>query len=67
MPQLTAPVARAEMLIRRPASEIYRAFVDPAESMFWSTRGSGPLTQGAKVTWYWDMYGASAEVDVVTL
>src|SRR5262245_54409084 len=68
MSRLTPPVARTEMLIRRPASTIYRAFVDPAEtSKFWFTRGSASLTPGAQVTWHWDMYEATADVDVVTL
>jgi uncharacterized protein YndB with AHSA1/START domain len=38
------PMARAEMLIRRPVSEVFEAFVDPAiTSRFWFTRGSGRL------------------------
>jgi uncharacterized protein YndB with AHSA1/START domain len=62
------PVARAEMLIRRAPSRVYRVFVDPAEtSKFWFSRGSGVLQQGARVTWHWDMYGASADVDVIAL
>jgi uncharacterized protein YndB with AHSA1/START domain len=68
MSKINPPVARAEMLIRRPVSQVYHAFIDPAAtSKFWFTRGSGPLKQGAKVTWHWDMYGASAEVEVVAL
>jgi uncharacterized protein YndB with AHSA1/START domain len=62
------PVARVEMLIRRPVAEVYRAFVDPAvTSRFWFTRGSDVLTPGAVVTWYWDMYGVSAQVTVKAL
>lgn len=65
---MKAPVARTQMLIRRPASEVYEAFVDPAiTSRFWFSRGSGRLNQGSSVTWHWDMYGASAQVDVVEL
>lgn len=57
------PVACTEMLIRRPISEVFEAFVDPAVTgKFWFTRGSGRLVEGETVTWYWDMYGASAEV-----
>ena len=68
MSKLTRPVVRAEMLIRRPASQVYQAFVDPATtSKFWFTRSSGPMKQGSKVTWYWDMYGVCAEIDVVAL
>lgn len=65
MSALSPPVARARMLIRRPASQVYGAFIDPAvTSQFWFTRGSGRLVRGDKITWYWDMYGFSAQVDV---
>jgi uncharacterized protein YndB with AHSA1/START domain len=60
-----APVARAEMLIRKPVSLVFEAFVDPAiTSRFWFTRGSGRLEPGAEVVWHWDMYAASAQVAV---
>jgi len=62
------PVAHATMLIRRPAAEVFDAFVDPAiTSRFWFTRGSGRLKEGEVVTWHWDMYGVSAQVTVKTL
>ncbi len=68
MSDVTPPVARTQMLIRRPASVVFDAFVDPAvTSRFWFSRGSARLTPGARVTWYWDMYGVSAQVDVVAL
>jgi uncharacterized protein YndB with AHSA1/START domain len=59
------PVARAEMLIRRPVAEVFEAFVDPAITCrFWFSRGDKRLEEGDVVTWYWDMYGVSAEVAV---
>ena len=68
MPDFTPPVVRTHMLIRRPASQVYHAFIDPSvTSKFWFTRGSGMLVCGEKVTWYWDMYGVSAEVEVLGL
>lgn len=58
-----APVARTEMLIRKPVEQVFEAFVDPAiTSRFWFTRGSSRLQEGRTVTWHWDMYGVSAEV-----
>ena len=64
----TKPVARAEMLIRKPVSEVFEAFVDPTiTSRFWFTRGDGRLEEGATVNWYWDMYGVSAEVLVKSI
>jgi uncharacterized protein YndB with AHSA1/START domain len=61
----TAPVAKAEMLIRRPVAEVFEAFVDPAVTgKFWFSRGSARLESGRKVEWHWDMYGFSVPVTV---
>ncbi len=64
--QLTqAPVAKAEMLIRRPIAEVFEAFVDPAiTSRFWFTKSSGRLEPGKQVRWEWEMFGSSVEVSV---
>lgn len=60
---MTAPVASSGMLIRRPAAEVFAAFVDPAvTSRFWFSAGSAPLTPGAVVRWDWAMYGAGSDV-----
>lgn len=60
-----APVARAEMLIRKPASDVFEAFVDPAiTTRFWFTKSSGRLEPGRNVRWDWEMYGVSAQVAV---
>jgi uncharacterized protein YndB with AHSA1/START domain len=62
---MTDPVAKAEMLIRRPVAEVFEAFVDPAvTSRFWFTGGSGRLETGQRVRWDWAMYGVSADVEV---
>ena len=62
------PAATSAMLIRRPVSEVFAAFVDPAiTSKFWFTRGSGPLEPGATVDWFWDMYGFSTQAHVVAV
>ena len=62
---VVTPAASAGMLIRRPAAEVFAAFVDPAvTARFWFTHGDAPLTPGARVTWTWAMYGASTEVRV---
>ena len=62
------PVVKAEMLIRRPASEVYEAFVDPAVTIrFWFTHGSGRLEPGATVRWSWAMYGAFTDTRVIDL
>lgn len=57
------PAAKASMLIRKPAAEVFEAFIEPdITSQFWYSRGSGRLDTGKPVTWYWDDYNASSEV-----
>ena len=59
------PIAKAEMLIRKPVAEVFEAFVNPAiTSKFWFTKGSGRLEAGKQVTWDWEMYHFSAPVSV---
>ena len=60
-----APVAKNEMLIRRPVSEVFEAFVDPSiTSRFWFTKGSERLESGKEVRWDWEMYKFSVQVKV---
>jgi uncharacterized protein YndB with AHSA1/START domain len=58
-------VAKAGMLIRRPAEAVFEAFADPAvTTRFWFSRASGRLEPGARVRWDWEMYGVGSEVVV---
>jgi uncharacterized protein YndB with AHSA1/START domain len=67
--QLTqAPVAKAEMLLRRPVADVFEAFINPSiTSKFWFTRGSGRLEQGSRVQWDWEMYNISTQVTVLAI
>jgi uncharacterized protein YndB with AHSA1/START domain len=57
-----APIAETALLIRRPVSEVFDAFIDPAvTAKFWFTNGSGRLEAGKTVRWDWEMYGSSSE------
>jgi uncharacterized protein YndB with AHSA1/START domain len=59
------PVASSQMLIRKPAAQVFAAIVDPSTtSHFWFTRASGRLEAGKRVRWDWEMYGVSTQVDV---
>lgn len=41
------PIAKAEMLIRKPVAEVFEAFVNPAvTAKFWFSKGSGRLEVG---------------------
>jgi uncharacterized protein YndB with AHSA1/START domain len=62
---MTDPIARAEMLIRRPVRAVFEAFVDPAiTARFWFSKGSARLEPGKTVRWDWEMYGLSMEAVV---
>jgi uncharacterized protein YndB with AHSA1/START domain len=53
----TAPIAATAMLIRKPVTEVFEAFVNPAiTSKFWFTKGSGRLQVGEQIRWDWEMY-----------
>ena len=57
--------AEAAMLIRRPAAEVFNAFIDPAvTTKFWFTKSSGKLEEGKTVEWTWEMYDHSDLVRV---
>ena len=59
------PIAKAQLLIRKPVREVFEAMVDPAlTSRFWFSKGSGRLEAGQRVRWDWEMYGFHADVEV---
>lgn len=63
---MSEPTARMELLIRRDPDVVFNAFVDPAiVTRFWFDRTTGPLAPGARVTWFWDRYDASADIRVL--
>ena len=63
--QLTqVPVAKTAMLIRRPAAEVFDAFINPeiTTRSFWFTKSSGRVELGKPVKWEWEMYEVSTSV-----
>lgn len=57
------PTVETQMLIRKPASTVFQAFIDPKiTTNFWFTKSSGQLAIGKAVTWTWEMYGISVNV-----
>jgi len=57
--------AVAQMLIRKPVEEVFKAFVDPQITKnFWFTNGSGKLEETKEVIWEWEMYHISITVTV---
>jgi len=65
---MQALVVKAEMLIRRPAEEVYEAFADPeVTTKFWFTKSSGRLETGKSIRWEWEMYGVHDDISVIAL
>ena len=61
--ETTIPTVETQMLIRKPALEVFQAFIDPnVTTNFWFTKSSGQLEVGKKLLWEWEMYGATATV-----
>jgi uncharacterized protein YndB with AHSA1/START domain len=59
------PITKTGMLIRRPAADVFEAFVNPdITTKFWLTRSSGRLEAGKQVQWDWEMYDISIPVTV---
>lgn len=65
MAGITSECVEAQMLIRKPVSEVFEAFINPAITKhFWFTKGSGRLETGKTVVWEWEMYNVSTIVTV---
>lgn len=57
--------AKVEMLIHRPIDQVFEAFIDPdITTKFWFTKSTGKLEVGKKITWTWEMYDVSTQVNV---
>ena len=57
--------AKAEKLIRKPVAKVFEAFINPEiTTKFWFTKSSGRLEAGEQVTWTWEMYNVSVQVNV---
>ncbi|MFT3750226.1 MAG: SRPBCC family protein [Agriterribacter sp.] len=57
------PMVETQMLIRKPVSQVFQAFIDPAiTTYFWFTKSSGNLEIGKTVKWEWEMYNVSSDV-----
>lgn len=57
-----------QMMIRKPVSKVFKAFIDPEiTSKFWFSSSTGKLEQGHTVTWTWEKYQVSTKVMVTKL
>ncbi|MDA0679401.1 MAG: SRPBCC family protein [Proteobacteria bacterium] len=59
------PVAKTELLIRKPVAQVFEAFIDPEMiTKFWFDRSSGRLESGQTVQWHWDLFDMAIDVRV---
>ena len=59
------PIVETQMMIRKPVSQVFQAFIDPAiTTKFWFTKSSGQLEVGKTIKWEWEMYNVSSDVFV---
>lgn len=66
--QNTSFSAVAELLIRKPVSEVFEAFTNPEiTTRFWFTKSTGKLEAGKEVKWIWEMYNHTVPVTVKSL
>src|SRR2546423_6936862 len=65
MTENSKAIVETQMMIRKPVATVFQAFIDPAiTSNFWFTKSSGSLEVGKTITWQWEMYGVSVNVQV---
>jgi len=59
------PTVETQMMIRKPVSTVFQAFIEPTiTNKFWFTKSSGRLETDKTVTWEWEMYNGSSNVQV---
>lgn len=60
------PTIEVQMLIRKPVTEVFQAFIDPSiTAKFWFSSATGRLEQGTAVEWTWQKYQFTAQVEVL--
>lgn len=66
MSEKNNPVVKAQMLIRKPVSEVFEAMVNPdITSKFWFTGSSGRVEPGKTIEWEWGQFGVKDTVDIL--
>ncbi|KJV61799.1 SRPBCC domain-containing protein [Rickettsia amblyommatis] len=56
---------KAAMLICKLIDQVFEAFINPnITSKFWFTKSSDKLEVKKQITWTWEMYGFSAQINV---
>lgn len=54
MPTPYIPMVETQMLVRKPAQQVFQAFIDSVVTInFWFTKSSGQLDTGKVIIWEW--------------
>lgn len=62
------PFAKAAMLIRKPISIVFNAFLDPEiTTKIWFSKSSGKLDMGETISWTWEMFNHTVEIVVKSI
>ena len=65
MENYNLPAVETQMMIRKPVSTVFQAFIEPSlTTKFWFSKSSGQLRVGETITWEWEMYGVKISVQV---
>jgi len=68
MNDIKRPMVECQMMIKKPVSEVFQAFIDPKiTTKFWFTKSSGKLEKNKIVTWEWEMYGVADKIKVIEI
>ena len=55
--------AETAMMIRKPLSEVFNAFIDPEiTTKFWFTKSTGKLEEGKTIDWTWEMFHHTVKI-----
>lgn len=68
MTEQTSQFAQASMLIRKPVSEVFNAFINPeVTTKIWFTKSSGKLYTGDTISWTWEMFNHTVSILVKSI
>ena len=67
MSQTNDPIAKAEILIRKPIAEVFNTFTQPDHiTQFWFDKCSGPIEEDASIEWTWTIFDMTIPVKVMS-
>jgi uncharacterized protein YndB with AHSA1/START domain len=60
--------AETAMLIRKPISKVFNAFIDrEITTKFWFTQSRGKLEEGKTLEWTWEMFNHTVKIHALSI